>query len=115
MNLISQLKEKTEALQEREEYIKHLSKKLKSLEEYKSRKESKERNQIKEKAEENKMKFNLDKVSIHKYYTYENEEWCLISNKHLDKTIYQWINIKDTKMNLNSNYLKKYFMNNLES
>lgn len=105
---LPKIKEKNNEVCEKEEQIRHLTEKLKSAENQVAKLESREKKLRLEKlAEENKSKLNLDKLIFHKIYQYDTDLWGLISNKHKDKTVYQWIQLNDLKLNFNTGSLQK--------
>lgn len=83
--------------------IKQLCIKVNYLKEIISDKESKE----KANKDENKSKNNLDKLAFHRFYQFDTEYWGLISSQVKEKQKYQWININELKLNLNTKSLNK--------
>ena len=104
------MKEKNNFIDEKDEYIKQLNDQIISLESSQISKEGKLESKIKklEKLnEENNKKLNLDKAQFHKFYQYDTEYWALISIETNEQNAYQWVNLKDVKINLSSNSLTK--------
>ena len=108
LNIKKKIKEMNNFISDKNESIFRLNGKIKSLQ-ILATKEGKLEIKSKKTEMSGDKKINIEKLQFHKFYQYDNEDWGLISNKINEHDSYKWINLKDVKINLNSNSMKKYF------
>ena len=102
----NKLKKISKILNEKEDIIRNLTEKITKLENTLLLGETKRNLTKRDSLEEDLIS---EKVSLLLIYLYDTETWVLISRKLKEKMNYQWKNIKDSNLNINSSELSKYY------
>ena len=102
----NKLKKISKILNEKEDIIRNLTEKITKLENTLLLGETKRNLTKRDSLEEDLIS---EKVSLLLIYHYDTETWVLISRKLKEKMNYQWKNIKDSNLNINSSELSKYY------
>ena len=102
----NKLKKISKILNEKEDIIRNFTEKITKLENTLLLGETKRNLTKRDSLEEDLIS---EKVSLLLIYQYDTETWVLISRKLKEKMNYQWKNIKDWNLNINSSELSKYY------